>query len=280
MEHYSTVADLRAVLDGARSEGRSVGMVGTSGAMHEGHLSLIRRSVVDNDITLLYWGGAAAFEWMTSQIDYARDAKRDFALAEQAGCDLVFSPANHEFFPRKPMTVVSLPAMSSAVPHLEDPSHLDLIAMVMCRMWNMVGPCRNYYGEKDWQQLAMYKRMADDLFYPVEVIGCPTVREPDGLAVSSRNAQLTEPQRAESPILYLALAECLEAMRSGIRSAAQLEEEFAGKIGDSQRIRYFSAVDADTVSPQEELRGSVRLLASIQVGSVRLLDNVGLTFPD
>ena len=132
---------------------------------------------------------------MSSELGYQRDSGRDFALAEAAGLDIIFAPAADELFPREPMTTVSLPAMSSDVPHLEDPAHLDLVAMVMCKLWNIFGPCRSYFGEKDWQQLVMYQRLADDLGWPVTVIGCPTVREPDGLAVSSRNAQLAPGSR-------------------------------------------------------------------------------------
>ena len=277
---FTTVPDMRALLDPARANGQRVGMVGTSGSMHQGHLSLIRRSVAENDLTALYWGGTAAFGWMTSQIEYSRDADRDFRLAEQAGCDLIFAPGNAEFFPREPMTKVSLPAISSGVGHLEDPAHLDLIAMVMCRLWNMFGSCRAYFGEKDWQQLAMYKRLADDLYYPVEVVGCPTVREADGLAVSSRNSQLSSEERADAPALYRALQDCAEAARVGASTAIELEGVFARSIGVSDRIRYFTAVEADTMAPLDKLQGSLRLLASIQLGSVRLLDNVGLDITD
>jgi pantoate--beta-alanine ligase len=280
MDIYTTVAGMRAVLDPARSVGRRVGMVGTSGAMHRGHLSLIEQSAAENDITVLYWGGSAAFGWMSSQIDYQRDSDRDFRLAEQAGSDLIFAPTNEEFFPREPMTKVSLPAMSSGVRHLEDPAHLDLIALCMCRIWNMCGPCRSYFGAKDWQQLAMFKRMADDLYYPVDVIGCPTIREESGLAVSSRNSKLSKDQLAIAPCLYRALQVCLDAVGAGERQASELDRRFATAIEAPSRVVYFTVVEAQTMAPLEQLRGSMRLLASIELGSVRLLDNVGLDIPE
>lgn len=276
---YRTVHELRTALDGARARGHRVGMFGTSGALHRGHLSIIERSVADNDVTAMFWGGAGSFDWMASQITYARDADRDFAVAQQTGLDIIFAPYDDELFPREPMTTVSLPAMSSGVSHLEDPAHLDLIAMVMGKLWNIFGPCRAYFGEKDWQQLAMYKRLADDLAWPVEVIGCPTVREDDGVAVSSRNGQLTAEQRAEAPVLYRALCDCRDAVQAGARTADELEKVFAAMIGDPGCIRYFTAVEADTMAPLDELAGSVRLLASIALGSVRLLDNLGVELP-
>jgi pantoate--beta-alanine ligase len=279
MEQIRTVRELRAALDGARARGQRVGMVGTSGAMHEGHLSLVERSAAENDVTAMFWGGGGSFDWMVSQIDYARDAGRDFVLAEAAGLDIVFAPYDDEFFPREPMTQVSLPGMSSSVPHLEDPAHLDLIAMVMCKLWNMFGACRSYFGEKDWQQLVMYKRLADDLCWPVEVIGCPTIRHDDGVAVSSRNAQLTTDQRAFAPVLYRALCDCRDAALAGTRTAAELEQLFVATVGEPGCVRYFTAVEADAMVPLDVVAGSVRLLGSIQLGTVRLLDNLGVDLP-
>lgn len=276
MQQVHTISNLRGRLDDIRSRGQRVGMVGTSGLLHSGHLSLIERSAADNDVTAMYWGGGASFGWMNSQIAYERDADRDFALAENAGLDLIFAPSNDELFSREPMTAVSLAAMSSGVPYLEEPQHLDLIAMVMSKLWNIFGPCRAYFGEKDWQQLALFQRLADDLAWPVEVIGCPTVREIDGLAISSRNERLTADERALAPAMYQALCACRDAALGGTRKRLDLADLFTDIIGDPECIRYFAAVEAATMQPLEELTDQVRLLASIELGSVRLLDNVGL----
>jgi pantoate--beta-alanine ligase len=274
MERVHLSAELRARLDKARVEGLSVGMVGTSGALHQGHLSLIRRAAEENDVAVLFWGGNSASDWMESEIGYERDAGRDFALAEEVGLDVIFAPDNAELFPREPMTRVSLPGMSSAVPHLEDPAHLDLVAVSMARLWNIFGPCRCYFGEKDWQQLALFQRLADDLAYPVEVLGCATVREDDGVAISSRNSQLTAEERAQAPVLYRALSAAHDAALDGVRSSDELTRVFAEVIGDHAEIRYFTPVASTTMVPLDELGGSVRLLASIGLGSVRLVDTL------
>jgi pantoate--beta-alanine ligase len=279
MERVHLSAELRARLDKARVEGLSVGMVGTSGALHQGHLSLIRRAAEENDVAVLFWGGNSASDWMESEIGYERDAGRDFALAEEVGLDVIFAPDNAELFPREPMTRVSLPGMSSAVPHLEDPAHLDLVAVSMARLWNIFGPCRCYFGEKDWQQLALFQRLADDLAYPVEVLGCATVREDDGVAISSRNSQLTAEERAQAPVLYRALSAAHDAALDGVRSSDELTRVFAEVIGDHAEIRYFTPVESTTMVPLDELGGSVRLLASIGLGSVRLVDNLGVELP-
>ena len=280
MERIHTCDELRERLDKARASGQRVGMAGTSGALHAGHLSLIRQAAAENDVTALFWGGGTATDWMDSEVAYTRDADRDFALAEAAGLDIIFAPESNELFAREPMTTVSLPAMSSGVPHLEDPAHLDLIAMVMCKLWNVFGPCRSYFGEKDWQQLVMYQRLAEDLGWPIEVIGCPTVREDDGLAVSSRNAQLSPQDRAIAPVLFQALDAARRAALAGVPTAAELGTVFAESIGGKGIVRYFTPVEAATMTPLQELFGQVRLLASLDLGGVRLLDNVGFELPE
>jgi len=150
----------------------------------------------------------------------------------------------------------------------------------MCKLWNMIGPCRTYFGEKDWQQLVMFVQLASDLGFPVEVLGCPTIRDHDGLAVSSRNSQLTTEQRAVAPVLYRALCASRDAALAGATTAAEVEKVFADTIGDAAAIQYFAVVDGPTMRPLDDLAGSARLLASIELGSVRLLDNVGVELPE
>jgi pantoate--beta-alanine ligase len=279
MELIRTVDELRARLDAERAAGRHVGMVGTSGGVHEGHQSLIRRAAAENDVTALYWGGAPVdvSSWHSGPLTmYERDAGLDWPLAEDAGCQILFAPSGEVLFPSVPATRVSLPSFSKGFPQLEDPAHLDLIALVMCKLWNMFGPCRNYSGEKDWQQLVMFMRLAQDLEYPVEVLGCPIIREDDGVAVSSRNAKLTPEQRAVAPVLYRALCASRDAVSAGATTAVEIESVFAESVGDTAKVEYFAVVDGPTMTPLHSLSGSARFLASIALGDVRLLDNVGL----
>jgi pantoate--beta-alanine ligase len=282
MQVFRTIQELRPLLDAARDQGKSVGMVGTSGAMHQGHQSLIRRAGAENDVNLLCWMGTRPTHTFNtgSKISYDRDENRDFRIAEEAGAELLFAPASADLYPRRPMTRVTLPEMSTDVPHLEDPAHLDNICRAMCKLWNLIGPCRNYFGEKDWQQLVMFQRLAEDLFFPVEVIGSPTIRDDDGLATSSRNGQLSAEDRKTAPIIYRALCEARDAAQAGsARTATELQRIFTGVIGGRAEVRYFNAVESDTMRVLDELSGSVRLLASIQLGSTRLLDNLGLQLP-
>lgn len=279
MELIRTVADLRGRLDAARGAGKRVGMVGTSGGMHEGHQSLIRRAAAENDVTAMFWGGAPAdFEWNRggATFAYERDADHDWPLAEQAGCELLFAPSGEVLYPREPATKVSLPSYTEAFAQLEEPSHLALIALTMCKLWNMFGPCRSYFGEKDWQQLVMFERLTEDLEFPVEIVGCPTVREHDGVAVSSRNSQLTPEQRAVAPVLYRALCAARDAALAGAATAAELEQIFTDTIGGVAAVQYVAVVDGPSMTPLDDLAGSVRILASIALGDTRLVDNIGV----
>ena len=272
-----TVKELRDGLDEVRRRGGRVGMVGTSGAVHDGHLSLMRASAAANDRTVVFWGGGARFDWMDSELQYERDYERDAALVLAAGADAIFMPFDDDLFPRPPFTRVSLPAMSSGAPGLEDPAHLDLIAMVMAKLWNVFGPCRSYFGEKDWQQLAMFRRLAEDLSYPVDVVGCPTVREHDGVAMSSRNAQLSPEERRRAPALYEALRAGADAVAAGERRTSALVDVVTAAIGGRGAVEYVVAVEADTMAAVDRVDGDVRLLASMRLGSVRLVDNVGVS---
>ena len=283
MELIRTVPELRARLDPERNAGKHVGMVGTSGGMHEGHQSLIRRAAAENHVTAMYWGGAPAdlTSWHAgSTFAYERDSGHDWPLAEAAGCDILFAPPADVLFPRAPATTVTLPSFSQGFAQLEDPAHLDLIALAMCKLWNMFGRCRNYFGEKDWQQLVMFIRLAEDLEFPIDVVGCPTVREDDGVAVSSRNAQLTAEQRAVAPVLHRALCAARDAVLAEAASTAEeAEHVFTDSIDGAAAIQYFAVVDGPTMTPLRHLSGSIRLLASIALGETRLLDNVGVELP-
>jgi len=282
VELIRTVAELRQRLDGARAAGKRVGMVGTSGGMHVGHQSLIRRAAAENDVTAMFWGGAPAdVEWNRGGVtfSYERDADHDWPLAEHAGCDILFAPPGEVLYPREPATKVSLPSYTEAFATLEEPAHLALIALTMCKLWNMFGPCRSYFGEKDWQQLVMFARLTEDLEFPVEIVGCPTIRESDGVAVSSRNSQLTPEQRAAAPVLRRALCASRDAALAGATTSGELEQVLTETVGDVAAVQYVAVVDGPSMTQLDQLSGSVRILASVAFGDARLVDNIGIELP-
>lgn len=277
LDRYTDVVDLRSRLTAERLAGHRIGWVGTSGDLHEGHLSLVRRAADENDFTVMFWGGSGSFDWAEHEVAHERDFARDVQMAIAAGLDAVFAPDPSALFPAAPLTQVSVPTMSRDIPALEDPAHLDLIATVMAKLFNIFGESRTYSGEKDWQQLTMFTRIAQDLDFPVEVVGCPTIREEDGVAISSRNARLTSVERAAAPALYEALCAVRAAIEGGERSAAELEKLARERIEQDAQLVYFATVRADDLSLVDPVAGDIRILASMGFESIRLVDNIGVT---
>jgi pantoate--beta-alanine ligase len=268
-----SIAELRTELNAARAKGARVGMMGTSGALHDGHLSLVRAAVADNDLPVMFYGGSV--ESADQPIAYRRDPERDLGLCEAAGMQIAYVPAG-DFMPRAPATVISLPVLFGGdAPGMEDPRHLHQITFAMAKLYNIFGECRMYSGEKDWQQLAVFTRLAQDLSFPVEVVPCPTVREADGVAMSSRNVKLSAEQRARAPLLYQALQAAAAAVAAGERSLARIRGLVAERIAPLGALDYLVAVDPAEITPKDPMTGEVRLLASVKVGEIRLLDNIG-----
>jgi pantoate--beta-alanine ligase len=264
------IGELRQVLNAARCKGDKVGMMGTSGAMHDGHLSLVRAAAAENDLPVMFYGGSGGGPRL-----YDRDATRDLALCEAAGMQIAYVPSG-DFMLQQSATVVALPRLFGGdQPGMEDPAHLHQITFAMAKLYNIFGECRMYSGEKDWQQLAIFTRLAQDLSFPVTVVPCPTVRDVDGVALSSRNVKLTPEQRAEAPLLYRSLQEAAEAIEAGERSLDRIKALVAKRIAPAGELDYLVAVDPADIS-RKDLGGDVRLLVSMKVGEIRLLDNIGV----
>lgn len=261
-----------------RGGGASLGFVPTMGSLHDGHLSLLRRSEQENDVTLAsIFVNPAQFGPGEDFGDYPRDLAADLRKCEELGADAVFAPSTAEMYPSPSVLNMDFGALSSVLEGRQRPGHFEGVGLVVAKLFGAVGACRAYFGEKDWQQLAVVRRLVCDLALPVEVVGCPTVRDPDGLALSSRNAYLTPPQREAA----LALNRCLrlgeELIRSGERSRGVVEEAMAEVLaGEAALTPYYSVVvDADSLLPVDPLRGGLRLLGAVGVGETRLIDNLG-----
>ena len=215
-----TVSEVREHLNDQRAAGRTVGMVGTTGSLHEGHLSLVRRAKAENDVAVMFWSGGLDLEWAKgSSPSYSPDMERDLALVEANGLDVFFSLNRADLYAEPSSTFISLPSFAEAPGRLEDPEHLKIVATMVTTFCNIAGPCRTYFGEKDWQQLAMLQKMVQDLYLPYEVVACPTVRESDGVATSSRNQKLTPEDRLAAPILYQGLQAAADAVAAGVLDA-------------------------------------------------------------
>ena len=280
MEIVDTVAELRAALDAERSAGRTVGLVPTMGYLHDGHTSLMKRSATDRDVTVsTIFVNPLQFAEDEDLDTYPRDLEGDAARADASGTDLLFTPSIEEMYPEPVRTNVSVDVGVGFMESASRPTHFDGVTTVVAKLFGIVGPCAAYFGEKDWQQLAVVRRMALDLSLPAAVVGCPTVREADGLAMSSRNAYLTEAQRAAAPALYRALREGVAAIEAGQVDASRIKD-LMGAVIDAEseaQLDYSEVVDATLLTPLDQARGEVRLLVAARLGIPRLLDNLGVT---
>ncbi len=285
MKEVSTIAEVRAVHDDTRAGGAAVGLVPTMGYLHEGHLSLMRAARAANaQVTATIFVNPLQFAPGEDLATYPRDLDRDRSLAEDAGVDLLFVPDEAEMYPDGVLTSVVVPELSRTMEGASRPTHFAGVATVVAKLFAIAGPCRAYFGEKDFQQLAVVTRMAADLSFPVEVVGCPIVREPDGLALSSRNAYLTPEQREAAPVLQRALKAGIASVRAGERDADTVRALVADIIEAEPEavLDYAALVDPATLEDVDGdlAAGTYRLLTAARFGIPRLIDNVALPVPD
>lgn len=278
MQVVRSVVELRAVTGGWRQAGDSVAVVPTMGALHDGHLSLVAqaRDACDRVIVTLFVN-PTQFDRPEDLAKYPRTENRDRAVLEPAGVDLLFMPGVDEVYPPGFATTVSVSGLTSGMCGDFRPGHFDGMATIVAKLFLMTGAHRAFFGEKDWQQLQIVRRLAADLNIPIEVTGCPTVREADGLAMSSRNARLSPPDRAAAPTLYAALTHAAQRLRGGEDPAPVLEAARAEILaGGFARVEYLDLRHPQTLTPLDRFDGPARLLAAAWLGPVRLIDNVAV----
>lgn len=282
MKVVDTVGDARAELAAARRAGWDVGLVPTMGFLHHGHRSLIERSVAECEFSIVtIFVNPLQFAAGEDLDSYPRDLGADLALARDVGADLVLAPTVEDMYRRRPATVVRLPELAADLEGAARPTHFDGVATVVAKLFNIVGPCRAYFGEKDYQQLVIVARMAADLSFPVDVVGCPTVREADGLAMSSRNSYLDPVERAAATVLHEALRAGADLVEAGERSPERVEAEMANVVAAEPKaeLDYLVVRRADDLAPIAPLAGRLRLLGAVRVGKPRLIDNLGVDVP-
>jgi pantoate--beta-alanine ligase len=278
-EVHATIESFRAALDRERIAGWRVGFVPTMGYLHEGHGSLMRAAADECDVAAAsIFVNPLQFAANEDLSDYPRDLERDLALADRCGIDHVLVPSVEEMYPSPILTTVTVAEITARFEGASRPTHFAGVATVVAKLFSIVGPCAAYFGEKDFQQLAVVRRMAADLSMPIEVIGCPIVREPDGLAMSSRNVYLTDAQRAAAPVLHRSLTAAAATAASGSATVAQVEAVVADAVAaePEAELDYAALVDAATLEPATSVGGSQRLLAVARFGPTRLLDNIAI----
>jgi pantoate--beta-alanine ligase len=281
MLHIETIADLRSACDHARSQGLRVGLVPTMGFLHEGHRSLMRAAhatcdfvVVTIFVNPLQFGAGEDLE------RYPRDLSGDLAQCEREGVDAVFAPSVAEMYPSgRPLTTVHVAGLTADLCGAARPTHFDGVATVVTKLFAATGACTAFFGRKDAQQLAVITRLVEDLNLPVQVVGCPIVREPDGLARSSRNAYLSVEQRRAALVLSHALRAAAAAAGAGERDASALVDLVKGHVATEPTValEYVEVRSAPELVRIDTLDGEVLLAVAARVGETRLIDNVTLT---
>ncbi len=281
MEVIRAAADFRAACEAARAGGRSLGFVPTMGSFHDGHLSLVRRARGEREVVAvsvfvnpLQFGPHEDFE------AYPRDLDRDLGLARAEGVDLVFAPSVEEMYPGgTPAVTVDPGPLAERLEGAIRPGHFRGVSTVVAKLFHAVGPSAAYFGEKDAQQLAIVRRMVRDLSFPIELVGCPIVRERDGVAMSSRNAYLSPEERVAARCLSRGLSRAQALLAAGERSAQPLVAAVRTEVDEEPlaAIDYAVMVDDETFEEVQDVTSPARALVAARIGKPRLIDNVLLT---
>jgi pantoate--beta-alanine ligase len=273
MRVVRTRAELRDALSAAA---RPVGLVPTMGWLHDGHRSLMQRARADNPTTIAtIFVNPRQFNEAADFQQYPRDEARDLAICEEEGLDLVFAPSVEEVYPEGFDTLVTVGAVSRPLEGAARPGHFDGVATVVAILFNLVGAEHAYFGQKDAQQVMVIRQMARDVAIPTEVIACPTVREPDGLALSSRNVHLSPEQRTAAAVLYRALTAGRSRWAAGERSADALRAAMNRTLAEEPLAEpeYVSVADGRTLAELETVTGPALLSLAVRFGTTRLIDN-------
>lgn len=260
--------------------GRSLGFVPTMGALHDGHISLVKRAKTENDVAIvsiflnpLQFGPAEDLD------KYPRDIEEDIRRLREEDIDILFLPDNNLMYPMGFSTYIGVEALSERLCGKFRPGHFRGVATVAAKLFNIINPARAYFGQKDFQQTVIIKRMTRDLNFDTDIVVCPTMREHDGLAMSSRNVYLDSEQRKAAGVLYRCLNEASESVRSGLTSGKKIRELIRAPLSAEpliSQIDYASVYDPETLEEVAEIKGDVLFAVAVRIGNTRLIDNIFL----
>jgi pantoate--beta-alanine ligase len=281
VKQFSLIKDLKKELDKSRKKGKSIGFVPTMGALHDGHISLISRSRKENDITVCsIFVNPVQFNNKNDLEKYPRNVSLDIKILEQAGCDVTFTPEVEEIYPDGPETSfeIDFGFLERTLEGKFRPGHFKGVAIVVNKLFGIVEPDKAYFGRKDYQQLLIIRKMAGKLGIPVEIVACDTVREPDGLAMSSRNLRLTIRERTIAPVIHEMLLQVRE--KAGTMPVKELKNWVVKRIQKHPELtlEYFEIADSETLMPVMKWDQAQKAIActAIYLGDVRLIDNIEL----
>lgn len=276
MKIVETLAEVREQVRAWRQKGLSVGLVPTMGYLHEGHQSLIDRAVADNDrVVVSVFVNPMQFGVGEDLESYPRDMDRDAAICEKAGASLIFHPEPSEMYPEDFSSFVDMNTLTGGLCGKSRPIHFRGVCTVVSKLFNIVTPDRAYFGQKDAQQLAVIRHMVNDLSYGIEIVGCPIIREEDGLAKSSRNTYLSPEERQAALILSRSLAEGRKLLENGETSATAIRQKITRQIETEPlaKIDYVEVVDWGNLESVDVINGPVLVAIAVYIGKTRLIDN-------
>ena len=276
MRVFSDIGELRAALEALRRQSRIIGLVPTMGYLHAGHMELVSRARVENDIVVAsIFVNPLQFGANEDLSKYPRDLDRDTVMLRQGGVNILFAPGVADMYPKPMMTVVDVPEIGRELEGAVRPGHFAGVATVVCKLFNIVQPQRAYFGEKDYQQVVVIRRMVDDLALPVRIVPVPTVRDHDGLALSSRNVYLSAEERKAAVIVPQTLAEAERLVAAGLTDPAELEHLLKAFLGREPLANpeVVAVRDAETLKPVEVISDPVVVALFVRIGTTRLLDN-------
>lgn len=276
MNIVETIKEVREQVRQWHSEGLTVGLVPTMGYLHEGHKSLIDRAVAENDrVVVSVFVNPMQFGPKEDLASYPRDLKRDAALCEEAGASLIFHPQPEEMYHEDFSSYVDMNTLTGGLCGKSRPIHFRGVCTVVSKLFNIVMPDKAYFGQKDAQQLAVIRHMVSDLSYGIDIVGCPIVREEDGLAKSSRNTYLSAEERQAALILSKSLKEGKALIERGEKSAEKVVQVITDKLHTEPlaKIDYVEVVDWNTLEPAQDTDGAVLVAIAVFIGKTRLIDN-------
>ena len=277
MKVISSIEEIKKI----KKENTTIGFVPTMGYLHEGHISLIKRAREENDIVVVsifvnptQFGPNEDFE------KYPRDEKRDLQKCEENGCDIVFLPQKEDIYPKNYLTYVQVEELGKGLCGKSRPTHFRGVTTILTKLFNIIKPTRAYFGQKDAQQLVIVKKMVEDLNMDVEIIGCPIVREKDGLAISSRNTYLSPEERKDALLLNKSLILAKDLIENGEKNISTIKREMEKTIlsGKSNTVDYIEFVDTKRLEPISEIQDKVLIAIAVKTGNTRLIDNMVVEF--
>lgn len=277
MKLIQTVKELKAQLDVLRKEGKQIGLVPTMGALHEGHVSLVRRAVAENDVVVVSdFVNPTQFNDQNDLIKYPRTLEADCALLEKEGAHIVFAPSVEEVYPEPDTRQFSYAPLDTVMEGKYRPGHFNGVCQIVSKLFMMVEPHRAYFGEKDFQQLAIIREMVKQMQFPLQIVGCPIVRESDGLALSSRNARLSVEERQQALNISKTLFASVDFSKTHTVAETQAFVEESIAKADGLELEYFEMVDGLTLQKVNNWEDTDYIVGCITVycGEVRLIDNI------